>query len=96
MTTDSSEKRMENLIVEAMNGQPARQTGPAGPGVTEPTALYCGTARILRAWRDHEHKHCVHFVELAAFLCCTQIEVIELNEPEKSFGLHATLEEAEA
>lgn len=40
MSTDTSEKGLENLIVAVMTRQPAGQVGPAGSGVTEPSALY--------------------------------------------------------
>ena len=60
MSTDTNEKGLENLIVAAMTGRPASQTGPTGPGVTEPTALYGGTGWILGDWRDYEREYCTN------------------------------------
>ena len=77
MKTDTSERGLEDLIVLAMTGPPARPPGSAGPGANEPMPLYKGTGWKLGDWRDYEREYCVDLVQLAGFLRATQVEVIE-------------------
>jgi len=50
MTTDTTEKGLETLIIEAMTGS---KTDPLQAGINkEPSALYGGTGWILERWQD--------------------------------------------
>lgn len=75
MPTDTTEKGLETLIVEAMTGTKA---GPAQTDMgKEPTALYGGTGWILGRWQDYNREHAVDLVQLSAFLKSTQPELAE-------------------
>ena len=75
MTTDTTEKGLETLIVEAMTGKKAdpEQTDMG----KEATALYGGTGWILGRWQDYDREYAVDLVQLTAFLKSTQPEVAE-------------------
>ena len=70
MTTDTSEKGLESLIVAAMVGTPA--SAPAPGGIGSPTALYGGTGWLLGDWRDYDRDYAVDLMQLAIFLRVTQ------------------------
>ena len=75
MTTDTSEKGLEDLIAAAMAG-----SGHAAPGssaVAQPTALYGGTGWMLGDWHDYDRDFAVDRGQLAAFLQATQPRVAE-------------------
>jgi len=75
MTTDTTEKGLETLIVEAMTGAKA---DPAQTDMgREPTALYGGTGWILGRWQDYDREYAVDLVQLTAFLNATQPELVE-------------------
>jgi type I restriction enzyme R subunit len=75
MTTDTTEKGLETLIVEAMTGTKA---DPAQTDMgKEPTALYGGTGWILGRWQDYDREYAVDLVRLTAFLNATQPELVE-------------------
>lgn len=75
--TDTSEKGLENLIVEAMTGMPAGQPLPTSAHAGQPTALYGGTGWILGDWHDYEREFALDLTQLAAFLKATQPQVLE-------------------
>ncbi len=77
MTTNTTEKGLEDLIVTAMTGVPSGQSVPPGPAVSYPTALYGGTGWILGDWRDYDREYCVDLIQLRAFLDATQTKVAE-------------------
>lgn len=74
--TDTSEKGLENLIVEAMTGMLAGQPLP-GAHAGQLTALYGGTGWILGDWHDYEREFALDLAQLAAFLKATQPQVLE-------------------
>ena len=75
MTTDTTEKGLETLIVEAMTGA---KVDPAQTDMgKEPTALYGGTGWILGRWQDYDREYAVDLVQLTAFLNSTQPELVE-------------------
>ncbi len=83
MTTDTSEKGLESLIVAAMCGRPAGAPPPAGVGAG-PGALWGGTGWILGDWRDYDREHAVDLVQLTAFLRAAQPETaaaLDLDHP---------------
>ncbi len=76
MTTDTSEKGLESLIVAAMTGR----TGavPVKPGtIAEAPAAYGGTGWILGDPKDYDRDYAVDLVQLAAFLRATQPEAVD-------------------
>ncbi len=73
MTTDTTEKGLESLIVAAMAGEPART--PALGAVAAPSALYGGTGWLLGDWHDYDREYCVDLVQLTIFLQVTQPKV---------------------
>ena len=75
MTTDTTEKGLETLIVEAMTGTKVNPE-QADMG-KEPTALYGGTGWILGRWQDYDREYAVDLVQLTAFLNSTQPELVE-------------------
>jgi type I restriction enzyme R subunit len=70
MTTDTTEKGLESLIVAAMVGTPA--SGPASGGIGAPAVLYGGTGWRLGDWHDYDREYAVDLVQLAIFLRVTQ------------------------
>jgi len=82
MTTDTSEKGLETLIVEHMTGQ--RLHPPPQGGFSETPEPFIG----LRNWllgdpRDYDRDYCVDLVQLATFLRTTQPDIadgLELDE----------------
>ncbi len=76
MTTDTTEKGLETLIVEAMTGKPATSPAQIDTG-REPSALYGGTGWILGRWQDYDREYAVDLVQLKAFLNATQPEMVE-------------------
>jgi type I restriction enzyme R subunit len=75
VTTDTSEKGLEDLIVAAMTG--SGRSAPQGYTATEPTALYGGTGWMLGDWHDYDRDFAVDRVQLAAFIEATQPRVAE-------------------
>ena len=76
MSTDTTEKGLERLIVKAM-------TGLAGDGVTpvdavrKPAVSYGGTGWLLGDPTDYDREHCVDLFQLRAFLRATQPKAAE-------------------
>ena len=75
MTTDTSEKGLEDLIVEAMTGVPQGEA-PDGASVRERPAAY-GTGWLLGDPNDYDREHAVDLAQLAAFLHDTQPDVAD-------------------
>jgi len=82
MPTDTSEKGLESLIVEAMTGcQPLSQGEPNE--LRHPLALYGGGGWILGNWRDYDREYCVDLAQLTAFVEVTQpdaLDPLDLNQ----------------
>ncbi|MDD2340422.1 MAG: type I restriction endonuclease subunit R [Methanosarcina sp.] len=76
MPTDTTEKGLETLIVEAMTGKPATSPAQIDTG-REPSALYGGTGWILGRWQNYNREYAVDLVQLTAFLKSTQPELVE-------------------
>jgi len=86
MSTDTTEKGLETLIVEAMTGT-KNDPGKAADMGKEATALYGGTGWILGRWQDYNREYAVDPVQLAAFLKSTQpelAEALDLGNPSPS------------
>ena len=71
MTTDTSEKGLESLIVKAMTGLPTVPVAQPG-GVQRPATPYAGTGWLLGDARDYDRDYCVDLRQLRAFLEATQ------------------------
>ena len=69
-TTDTSEKGLETLIVEAMTGKPA--SGKAAGLADEQTVYGTGTGYIAGDPKDYDREHAVDLVKLLSFLQDTQ------------------------
>jgi type I restriction enzyme R subunit len=87
MSTDTSERGIELLIVAALAGRqpdPATPTGPISPAdgapVAASTALYGGSGWLLGDWHDYDREYCVDLAQLSAFLRETQPVVAEALE----------------
>ena len=76
MTTDTSEKGLEGLIVAAMTGlreAPAREEG----GVSEPPTPYGGTGWLYGHAEDYDREYCVDLVPALRLPAATQPKVVE-------------------
>ncbi|MEW6168110.1 MAG: type I restriction endonuclease subunit R [Pseudomonadota bacterium] len=77
MTTDTSERGLEDLIVAAMTGpQDATES-------REPSALWGSGGWLPGDWRNYDREYCVDLLQLRLFLEATQpkvAEVLALNE----------------
>lgn len=71
MSTDTSEKGLENLIVTAMTGRPWPDTGVADTAA-QPPAPYGGTGWLNGRAEDYNREWCVDLLQLVAFLRTTQ------------------------
>ena len=71
MSTDTSEKGLENLIVTAMTGRPWPDTGVANTAA-QPPAPYGGTGWLNGRAEDYNREWCVDLLQLVAFLRTTQ------------------------
>jgi type I restriction enzyme R subunit len=79
MTTDTSEKGLETLIVNYMTGNAAA----VQPDMTkDPSSLYGSLQWILGNWQDYDREHAVDLVQVTAFLEDTQPELVE------TFSMH--------
>lgn len=70
MSTDTSEKGLESLIVTAMTGRPWPEPLAATAG--EPPAAYGGTGWLNGRPEDYNREWCVDLAQLVAFLRTTQ------------------------
>jgi len=71
MSTDTSEKGLENLIVTAMTGRPWPDVGVADMAAMVPAA-YGGTGWLNGRAEDYNREWCVDLLQLIAFLRTTQ------------------------
>lgn len=81
MTTDTSEKGLESLIVTALTGQ-APPPPPTGGDAVERPAVY-GAGWILGDASEYDREYCVDLVQLRAFLVATQPKSAETLELDK-------------
>jgi len=74
MSTDTSEKGLEDLICVAMTGRASLITLPV-EGSHFPAESYGGTGWLLGDPRDYDREYCVDLSYLSAFLTATQPEI---------------------
>lgn len=77
MKTDTSERGLENLIVEAMVGRAAGDAPPSGEGISLIRERYGGTGWLLGQADDYDREFCVDLSQLRNFLHTTQPKVAE-------------------
>jgi len=80
--TDTSEKGLESLIVEAMTGVPGG-VHPSGEGAHKPPTPWGGTGWLLGFAENYDREHAVDLYQLLSFLQTTQAPAFE------AFGLGA-------
>jgi len=73
MSTDTSEKGLETLIVRHMTGTDGLGV-PPGAAVAQPQAPYGGTGWLAGSARDYDRAHALDVPQLFAFLRATQPE----------------------
>ena len=71
MTTDTTERGLEDLICIAMTGRASVTPLPV-EGFQSPPEPYGGTGWLLGDSRDYEREYCVDLVYLRDFLKATQ------------------------
>jgi type I restriction enzyme, R subunit len=76
MTTDTSEKGLESLIVRAMTGEP-RETSPQAGAVHESPMSYGGTGWLAGDPSDYDRDYAVDVHHLRTFLLATQEPIAE-------------------
>src|SRR5450759_1018763 len=72
--TDTTEKGLEILIVEAMTEV---KVDPAQTETDKGTILYRGTGWIFGHWQDYNREYAVDLIQLTDFLKSTQSELVE-------------------
>ena len=77
MSTDTSERGLETLIVEAMAGRPSGDPPPPGEGIGLIRPRYGGTGWILGQAQDYDREFCIDLPQLRTFLQTTQPKVAE-------------------
>jgi len=82
MTTDTSERGLEDLICIAMTGS-ATTTGQPVKGVQFPSATFGGTGWLLGNSLNYDREYCVDVQQLTDFLTETQPVIAEALELEK-------------
>lgn len=75
--TDTSERGLENLIVEAMVGRASGESPPLGEGVSLIRERYGGTGWLLGQAEDYDREFCVDLPQVRAFLQATQPKIAE-------------------
>ncbi|MGH8479936.1 MAG: type I restriction endonuclease, partial [Gammaproteobacteria bacterium] len=75
MSTDTSEKGLEGLVVAAMTG--LREAPTREGSVSKPPVPYGGTGWLYGHAEDYDREHCVDLFQLRAFLSATQPKVAE-------------------
>src|SRR5436190_19125252 len=76
MSTDTSERGLESLIVAALTG--IRPAAPAAHGVcSEPPAPYAGAGYVEGDWHDYDRTYCLDAKQLFAFLEATQTKTLD-------------------
>ncbi len=79
MTTDTTERGLEDLICIAMTGRASIAPLPV-EGLHSPPESYGGTGWLLGDARDYDREYCVDLVYLRDFLKATQPEIAEALE----------------
>ena len=74
MTTDTSERGLEDLICIAMTGRAAVDPLP-GSGIQTPSEVWGGTGWLLGDARDYDREYCVDLVYLRLFIAATQPKI---------------------
>jgi len=77
MTTDTSEKGLENLIVSAMTGLPLGSGLGSDDHTAYPPERYGGLGYLLGFPRDYDREYAVDPHHLAKFLAATQPDVLD-------------------
>jgi len=77
MTTDTTEKGFENLIVSALTGLPLGAGLGSDDHTAYPPAAYGGVGYTLGFPRDYDREYAVDLHHLGEFLAATQPEVLE-------------------
>ena len=95
MTTDTSEKGLESLIVAAMTGRASvapPQKGEAG----DPFADFGGAGWILGDSQDYNREYAIDLTQLREFVQATQEALVEVGreEQDEQDDDHADVEEA--
>ena len=75
MRTDTTERGLERFICAALAGHPCDL--PTSRTVDEPPAAHGSVGWIGGNPHDYDREYCVDLVQLEAFLCVTQPEVVE-------------------
>src|SRR5687767_13008087 len=79
MTTDTSEKGLESLIVGAMTA--GSTTGGLTPGqVYDPKDIFGGVGWVLGDGKDYEREYAVDLAQLRSFIEATQDDLLEVLE----------------
>jgi type I restriction enzyme, R subunit len=76
MTTDTSEKGLESLIVRHMTGTDGLAVAPGA--MTEPPAPYGGSGYIAGSPKDFDRAHALDVAQLFAFFRATQPEAFKM------------------
>ena len=74
MTTDTSEKGLESLIVRHMTGTDGLAVSPGGVRAIPDPA---GTGYLAGSPKDYDRAHAIDVPQLFAFLCATQPEAFQ-------------------
>lgn len=82
MTTDTSERGLEDLICAAMTGVASLSSLPV-EGSHFPSESYGGAGWLLGDPRDYDREYCVDLVHLRDFLTATQPETAKALELER-------------
>lgn len=77
MTTDTSEKGLESLIVTAMVGRASGESPLPGESISLIRERYGGTGWIPGQAEDYDREFCVDLPQLSAFLHATQPNIAE-------------------
>jgi type I restriction enzyme R subunit len=78
VSTDTSERGLENLIVEAMTGHPYVEKPSPGKGISLVRPRYGGTGWLLGQAEDYDREFCVDLPQLRTFLSETQPKIVEV------------------
>lgn len=77
MSTDTTEKGFEDLIVSALTGLPLGAGRGANDRTAYPPAAYGGEGYLLGSSRDYDREYAVDLHHLREFLAKTQPDVLE-------------------
>jgi type I restriction enzyme, R subunit len=75
--TATSERGLENLIVEAMVGRASGEAPPPGEGISLIRERYGGTGWLLGQAEDYDREFCIDLPQFTTFLGVTQPKVAE-------------------